>query len=387
MQTFKLILKLYKSHKGPLLIVFSIFMGIAIVMSSLNSSNSADAFSSTTLQIGIVDEGDGTLSTTIKNYYNNEHEFKEISYDEKEIVNELYWKCLDYVLFIPKGADQQFISSNKEIELKCMKVPGHSANGLFETELKMYLTKLQSLLLAGYSLEEAECELISLKQDTTKVIVAKQVNENCQDKLSRFLMYLPYLFIAICVEGIGFILLIVNEKEVKERVECSASSMKKRTAGITFGILFLGLAIFICSYTVAALLSKGSIFIDPRTPYFILNSFVLLLFSLSLGFLVGMIAKSTVSLTGYQNIFALTLCFLGGVFVPQEVLGETALKVGRLLPTYWYIVSTKEISSMLTVTKQFQKEIFMNSTLIFAYAVAIFALAMVVMSAKRAKTV
>lgn len=383
MQTFKLILKLFKSHRGPLLMVSSIFLGMSIILAGLTSSSSAEAFSVTALHIGIVDEGNGTISSALKKYYRNEHEFTELSYDEKEIVSKLYWKNLDYVLMIPEGADEQFFSPGKNPELKCMKVPGHSANGLFETEVKIYLSKLRTLVSSGYSLEKAEEELLSLKQNPTEVIMAKKINENSQDRLSTFLYYLPYLFIAICIEGIGFVLLIVNKKEVKERVECSSCSMKKRTLFITFGILFFGLIVFSVSFAVAAVFSGGKLFTDPRTPYFLLNSFVLLLFSLSLGFLVGIIAKSTVSLNGYQNIFTLTMCFLGGVFVPQEVLGKKALKVGQFLPTYWYIVSNREISTMIEATKDFKKEILMNSSLIFAYAVAVFALTLVIMSAKR----
>ena len=100
-----------------------------------------------------------------------------------------------------------------------------------------------------------------------------------------------------------------------------------------------------------------------------------------------MIAKSAESLNGYQNIFALGLCFLGGVFVPQEVMGEKALQLGKFLPTYWYVVSTEEISSMVNVTTKFNEEIMKNSFIVFCYAVAVFSLALLVMSTKRRNAV
>lgn len=383
MQTFKLVMRLFKSHRNSLLIIIGVFFGIAVIMSDLNSSKASGDFTATRLCIGMVDEGNGTIADFIRDYFGEEHDLKDFQYDEKEIVNELYWKSVDYVLMIPEKADEEFLKKDGKISLNCMKVPGHSANGLFETELQICLAKLHALLNAGFSMEEAQEKLLSMKDEKAEVIMAKTVNENSRDRISRFLMYVPYLFIAICVEGIGFILLIVNGRLVKSRVECSSTAMKERIAGITLGILCFGLFIYLMVFAVGAVLSGGSLFTDSRTPYFMLNAFVLLLFSLSLGFLTGMIAKSTASLNGYQNIFALALCFLGGVFVPQEVLGEKALQVGRLLPTYWYVVSTEQISSMVKVTAKFNEEIMKNSFIIFCYAAAVFSLALLVMATKR----
>lgn len=383
MQTFKLICKLMKNHKGPLLIIFSVFMAISILMTTMNSSEKGDEFKATRLNIGIVDQGNGKIAKFIKDYFNDEHDLKDFSYDEKEIVNELYWKYIDYVLVIPEGADEKLLADEKNLELKCMKVPGHSVNGLFETEVEMSLSKLKALMQAGLSIEEATQKLISIKEEKVEVIMAVEKNENTHDRLSTYLMFIPYLFIAICIEGIGFILIIVNQKLLKDRVECASTSMNKRTLGIVAGILCFGAFVYSITFAVAAILSKGSMFTDLRLPYFLLNSFVLLLFSLSLGFFVGVIAKSTVSLNGYQNIFGLSLCFLGGVFVPQEVLGETALKVGRFLPTYWYVRSNETIAALVTVTDDFLKEIFMNSSVVFFYAMAVFALGLVIQAQKR----
>lgn len=383
MQTFKLIMKLLKSHLGSLMIVFGAFMTIAVIMSNLNSGENEDDFQPTRLRIGLVDEGDGTIASFIEEYYKDEHEIKELVYDEKTIVNELYWKSLDYILMIPAGEDVKLYEKDGDIRLNCMKVPDHSANGLFETEVLMSLNKLQALLTNGYSLEDAEGKLFVFRDDRAEVIMAQEVNENSHDRMATFLLYAPYLFIAICVEGIGFVLLIVNGKLVKNRTECSSTPMKNRLSGIVGGILCFGAAVYAVVFAVAAVMSEGSIFADIRMPFFMLNAFVLLLFSVSLGFLTGMIAKSTTSINGYQNVFALALCFMGGVFVPQEVLGEAALKVGRLTPTYWYVKNMDLISTMVEWTSALTREVLKNCTVMLCFAVAVFSLALVLMSARR----
>jgi ABC-type multidrug transport system permease subunit len=45
------------------------------------------------------------------------------------------------------------------------------------------------------------------------------------------------------------------------------------------------------------------------------------------------------------NIITIAFAFLGGIFVPLELLGEDVKNVGRLLPTYWYAVGLEKIEN------------------------------------------
>ena len=47
--------------------------------------------------------------------------------------------------------------------------------------------------------------------------------------------------------------------------------------------------------------------------------------------------KNDSAIQGITNILALGSSFLCGAFVPQEYLGATALKIGKVLPSYYYI--------------------------------------------------
>lgn len=122
-------------------------------------------------------------------------------------------------------------------------------------------------------------------------------------------------------------------------------------------------------------------FQDSRMPYFMLNMLTLLLFSLSLGFFAGTVAKNNDTLSGINNVLGLGLCFLGGVFVPQEFFGEAVLKVAKFFPTYWYVKANTAISSMATGAEV--QELRGQVLLVVFYALAIFALTTVVISAKR----
>ena len=45
------------------------------------------------------------------------------------------------------------------------------------------------------------------------------------------------------------------------------------------------------------------------------------------------------------NIIGLSFCFLGGIFVPLEYLGNGAKSIGKFLPTYWYAEAIEKIKN------------------------------------------
>ncbi len=388
MQVFNLFFKLLKSNKGVIIMYFAIFLTVALVISDAQSSDSDKEknMTETELTLTIIDEDQQVFGKGLTEYFGNGNKLIEMEYDEDAILDKLYWRKLDYALVIPKGFEKSLLDENiEDMELKCMKVPGYFDAGFFESELSMYTTKLTSLLKAGYSMEEAQQQLLDLQEEETKVEVATFINENQNDRTTMFLLYVPYLFITLGMNGIGLILLTFNAPLVKARMECSATTLKTKMKGLIGGIVLYGVLLMVAVMVVVAILSKGSIFTDVRLPYFLLNMFAMLLFSLSLGFFTGTISKNHDVVNGLVNVLSIGLCFLGGVFVPYEFFGETVLKVAKFVPTYWYAVNNMSIGAMTEMTPEFAEEIFWQTGLIMGYALVIFAVTIVVIVNKRKK--
>ncbi len=389
MQVFNLYFKLLKSNKGVIIVYFAIFLTVALVVSGMQSvdgGNGQEIMKETSLTITIIDEDQETFGKGLTEYFSNGNELIEMEYDEDAILDKLYWRKLDYALVIPKGFEKSLLDENiEDMELKCMKVPGYFDASFFESELSMYTAKLTSLLKVGYSMEEAQQQLLDLQGEETKVEVATFINENQNDRTTMFLLYVPYLFITLGMNGIGLILLTFNAPLVKARMECSATTLKTRMTGLIGGIILYGVLLMAAVLVVVVILSKGSIFTDVRLPYFLLNMFAMLLFSLSLGFFTGSISKNQEVVSGLVNVISLGLCFLGGVFVPYEFFGDAVLKVARFVPTYWYAVNNMSIGAMTEMTSELAKDIFWQTGLIAGYALVIFAVTIVIIANKRKK--
>lgn len=384
MQVFKIYFKLLKHYKGVIILYFAIFITVALIMTGNLSADSKKGFEEEKLDIAIIDQDKETLGTALKTYFGGNHNLVDMEYEESTILNELYWRQLDYVLVIPKGFEADLLKGNRKgMELKCMRVPGYFEASYFESELTLYTSKLTGLLAAGYSIEKAEKELLDLQAEKTEISFAAFVNENQNDACTVFFTYAPYLFITLGMNGVGIILLRFNAKEVKDRMECSATSMKSRIAGITGGILAFGAIMLAVVLIIAGVLSKGSIYTDVRFPFFMLNLVSMLVLGLSLGFLTGMVAKNSEEVSGMVNIVSLGLCFLGGVFVPQEFFSDTIIKVAKFFPTYWYVATNEIIGGMKEFDTALFGKIFSQMGLVFCYALVFFAVTLVVISNRR----
>lgn len=384
MQVFKLYFKLLNHYKGVIIMYFAIFISVAMIMTANLSSDSKKGFEEQRLDISIIDQDGKTLGTALEEYFGKTHNLVAMEYDEDAILNELYWRKLDYVLIIPKGFEDSLLKEEQEnMELKCMKVPGMFDASYFEAGLNLYISKLTGLMAAGYSIEEAENELLDLQTQKTEVTLASFVNKNQNDPCTVFFTYAPYLFITLGMNGIGIILIRFNEKEVKDRMECSAASMRMRIAGITGGILVFGVIMLAAVLVMAGILSKGSIYTDVRFPFFLLNLFSMLILGLSLGFLTGIVARNNNEVSGLVNIISLGLCFLGGVFVPQEFFSDAVTRVAKFFPTYWYVVTNETIGGMKKLDTAILGEIFSQVGLVVCYALVFFAVTLVVISNKR----
>ncbi len=74
------------------------------------------------------------------------------------------------------------------------------------------------------------------------------------------------------------------------------------------------------------------------------NSFVFLICSVEIADIVSLLVKSSMAVSAISNIVSLGMAFLCGVFVPQSVLSDGVLSVGRFFPAYGDIKAVDSIN-------------------------------------------
>jgi ABC-2 type transport system permease protein len=103
---------------------------------------------------------------------------------------------------------------------------------------------------------------------------------------------------------------------------------------------------------------------------------------LGISFLTGNIVKSRNAISAVANVLSLGTCFISGVFVPRDFLGDTLLKFASLTPTYWYVKSNHIIGSMERLKEEDVRAILTSFIVMLVFAVTAFAVSMVLKKQK-----
>ncbi|MFR3322089.1 MAG: hypothetical protein ACLTSZ_14295 [Lachnospiraceae bacterium] len=145
-----------------------------------------------------------------------------------------------------------------------------------------------------------------------------------------------YALFGSIIMTLGIVIMEFKKKEIRRRMQSAPIPLSSRTwralrhcwwSAPEYGYFHL---------LLQAVIYQGGIFRSGHAAIYMLNSFSCMLVALALGYFTGMISENAVALNGINNVLSLGLCFLGGVFVPLEMLGNGIVSIAQFLPTYWY---------------------------------------------------
>ena len=116
-------------------------------------------------------------------------------------------------------------------------------------------------------------------------------------------------------------------------------------AQIVLGTVIFAVGLYLL-LTVVALFLYRSQMLNSKGLFAMLNGFVYLIFTTMLAILISVISPGGKVIDMIANVVSLGMSFLCGVFVPQSVLSETVLNIGKFLPAYWYIKANNMIAGI-----------------------------------------
>ena len=336
MQVYKVFFRILKRHLGQVIMYLGIFLGIAMIVS--NQGGAEKMFESTKLSFAVFNEDSSEISKSMVAFLEKHHERVEIKDDKETIQDEIYNRNVECVLRIPKGFGEGLLAKKDDIKLDIKTVPGTFYEEAFKSLINRYLSLVQSYQAGGFSEREAIEKASKISETRIEVSMAEGAKGVSHSRLYYFFAYLPYIFISVCVVGIGPILVIFNRKEVQERNNCSAYTLLRTNVQLFAVAITTGIALCVCYCIMAAMGSRENLFTYQGMLY-CLNMLSFLVVSLGLVFLLGQTVKKQEALSMISNVVALGMSFLGGIFVPLELLGDGIVKVAHFLPSYWYITA------------------------------------------------
>lgn len=380
MQAFNLFFKIFKTQIGQVIMYILIFTGIASAVAGQKMNDDDMKYEAASLKLSIVDEDNTTSSKALYDTLASDNELVELAdYEESTIQDELYNRNVTNVIIIPKGFEAALVNGTDETPVKVYNLPDTMMGNVLTGTLNNYVKTFATYLQSGFSVEEAVSETNeSLSEKTSVEVLSK--NDALLENLCMYLQYIAYVFIAIAAVSISPIIQIINKHDIRSRINCSSYKMTSFNLSIFAAIAAVGL--LICGvFTAITYINFGDIIFTKSGVLYILNMIVFMCVSLSFAFLIGTVTTTVNVISMLANVVGLGFSFLGGIFVPIELLSDTVLKIAHFLPSFWYVTTGKTIltlgkkSSMTDVAKD------MGIQLLFA--LAFLTVALVVQNKKR----
>lgn len=366
MQVFKLFLQIINKNK------VSVFMTliIAFVFSIIFVKNNDSQFSIQKATIAIVDRDQSEASKALVANMQQMTDVKDIA--EDKIETSLFYKEVEYVLYIPKGYEQQ-LKANQEVDLGKKQIPDSASAYIVDNYVQAFTNTLQNYVVFGNVSSMSEAIKLT-NQDVTMAIDTEQIGSETASSIHYYFNFLCYSFFSSLIWGIGIVMVALNKVDIKRRNAISPVSNLKMNVQLSLGATVLGVILFALSVIFAFAFFDKDLQSIGSYLYFV-NLLVLLFPCLGLAYLIGISIRKAEAINGISNILCLGLAFLGGCFVPQAILSESVLQISRFTPSYWFVNSNDRIATLTSLDMKFLTPIYQNMAILFGFGLLFFALA------------
>ena len=103
MQIYKTFLKMLIRNLPSGLLYLGIFVGIAIVVTNNGQNKDIASFTSSKLNVAIIDDDNSELSKSLVDYISSCHNIVSINDNKEKWADDLFYRTVDYILVINKG--------------------------------------------------------------------------------------------------------------------------------------------------------------------------------------------------------------------------------------------------------------------------------------------
>jgi len=278
----------------------------------------------------------------------------------------LFYRDVDYIIYIPENYNKDFMSGlNPELLVKSV---GTAGSSYAEMILTRYI-KVANLYQSDIKNEDELVKQINqtLEKETKTEVTSKLDTTNLA-KATFYYNFLNYSILAGCVYVICLILSSFREEKIRKRTIISSMNYKKinRELLLSNGLLVI---ILWLTYVILSFILIGDTMFSCHGLILIANSFVFSICSLTIAFVIANLVKNKNAINGIVNVVSLGSSFLCGAFVPVEIMPDSILKVAHILPSYWYIQTNELIKTLEVINFENLKPIMINMGIIIIFSI------------------
>ncbi len=377
MTVFKGFLTITKRNLGMMFLYIAVFLTISIFVSKTLGDSDPSGFTAKRLNIAVIDRDKSLLSKGLKNYLRQFHHVKDVPDDAAVLQDKLFYRDIYYAVIIPENFEQNYTKNTEKLPV--IKVPGSTSGHYVDQQINTFLNNIRTLTAGGFSASEAlEYTEESLSFRPNVRLIDQTGHNGNMAKHAYMFQYMPYIILSILCYILSYIMLSFGNKDVKNRILCSCTSTRSMNLQLILGHIVIGLGIFLICVSMPAILYPKDFLTDPNLPYYLINSFLMMLVALSIAFLISSFPLREETINGIVNVVSLGMSFICGVFVSMDILGKGVKTLARFLPVYWYEIVNNLLARNHSLSASQTNELWQCYGIQLLFALSFLAVAMVI---------
>lgn len=324
MTVFKNYFKIVWAHKISI-VLYTIIFAVILIFST--ESDKKEIYESVDINVYVKDNANTELSRALKNYIDKSDNI--IDMDESLVEDKLFYRIINAAVEFPENFDE-----TREVLYKG--APGDMYGMSIKEKVNQYLSQVQSYEKAGFSKEDA---IKYTDEDLDKkftVAIKNSSGVNRKDNSNFYFNFLNYLILSQVILIVSTIVKVYKKKILAMRNSASPMPLTKMNFQLILGHVVTGIMLWAIYILLFVVLYRYD-FSKPHINLMMLNFFVFTISVVSMSMMISNLIKNQNAISGVANVVSLGSSFLCGAFVPQEMLGDTALTIGKIFPSYYYI--------------------------------------------------
>jgi ABC-2 type transport system permease protein len=385
MQVFKACFKVIRKNLPSMMIYFMVFLFLMLLLTLFYKAPADDLFHPVRPRIAVFNEDAGDpFSDGLQDWLGSTARVIVITDEQEKIQDALFYRDISYILRIPAGFGNNVLSGQTDnLFLDRTLIPDSWEGITMDLLVERYVNL--SALFAGTLADLSVADLNTAVQESLaqEATLQLQVTETRPfNRTSYYFTYMAYAMMAVMILGITSVLLVFNQADLRSRNLAAPVNLFRFNGQLVLGLLLFAIAAWLVMFLVS-LAMDGYQLQAPKLLLFGANALAFTLACLSIAFLISQFIRSRDVQQSIANVLALGTSFISGVFVPQEMLGDTVQTLASFTPTYWYILAINEIDTLPDFSSLSLQPTIRYMLIQLGFAIALLAVAMAVIRQKR----
>ncbi|MBE6484071.1 MAG: ABC transporter permease [Actinomycetaceae bacterium] len=343
MNVFRTSMRVVAGHRLYILIYLVLLSCFGLFMGKMQGGQNLEKEVVDTQQytVAVIDRDNSAISRGLTAYVESMGEVTDLEDTPRSIQDATAQDYISYIVIIPAGYGDSLraaASDEEELPLLDTVVNYRSAAGsLLDTRVNGYLAQVYDYLsLPGSSPEQAIALADEAMAQSADVELVTADAPPLPDGLRVFAEFSMYPMVAFSVVAIALLLVALNRRPIRSRLSAAPISGASRSVSVMWACLAVGILgwLWISALGVVVFGLDSLATSAPLVAVVCLALFTVMLNGIAIGFLVGQLGGDNAA-NAVANIGGMTMCFLGGAWVPLELMPDGLTMLARFTPGYW----------------------------------------------------